>query len=164
MSLPARRVLGRILIFALIGLLMEVFFTAAGQLINKGDWNMHGHTSPWMMIDYGMLGVFLMPIARPLTRWGLPLAARAFIYMLAIFFVEYVSGRIFVAFGLVIWDYSKLPLNLHGQITLLYAPAWYITGLFAEYVYRKVDAFSLLLNLGVTAEQVEAHFAPDAPR
>ena len=43
----------RFFLFALLGLLMEVFFTAASELLD-GDWNMHGKTSPWMMIDYGL--------------------------------------------------------------------------------------------------------------
>ena len=159
MSLPVRRVVGRFVIFALLGLLMEVFFTAGSRLLS-GNWNMHGHSSPWMMVDYGLLGVALMPIARPLIRLGIPLLGRAFVYMAAIFFVEYVSGRIFSAFGLRIWDYSDLPLNLHGQITLLYAPFWYALGLAAELLHRRVDTISLVLNLGVTAEQVEAQFGP----
>ena len=154
--MQTKRVLLRFLIFALIGLLIEVFFTAAGRLAH-GDWNAHGHTSPIMMLDYGLLGVVLMPIARPFIKRGVPLVFRAVVYMLGIFVVEYVSGIIFTwGFGLRIWNYSNLPFNLHGQITLLYAPFWWGLGLFAEYLYRKVDAVAVLLLRGVTAEELEA--------
>ena len=154
-GLAFRRALGRFVIFGLLGLLLEVFFTAAGKLAS-GHWSMHGHSSPWMMLDYGLLGLFLMPVSRPLIRCGIPLPARALVYMLAIFAVEYISGTIFTRCGLRIWDYSHLPFHLHGQITLLCAPAWYALGLVAEYVYRKVDAISVLLSLGIRAEQLEA--------
>lgn len=145
----------RFLLFALIGLLMEVFFTAISRLVD-GDLNMHGRTSPWMMIDYGLLGIALMPIARPMIRRGVPLPLRAVVYMLGIFLVEYVSGIIFVAFGLRIWDYSHLPYNLHGQITLLYTPFWFLLGLVIEGLYRKVDAIAATLHGGLSAEQIDA--------
>ena len=72
MSLQTKRALGRFILFALLGLLAEVFFTAAGTLI-RGDWNMHGLSSPWMMFDYGLLGL-VRALAGMLVY---PLAARS---------------------------------------------------------------------------------------
>lgn len=153
--MQVKRAFTRFMIFALGGLLGEVFFTAAGRAFH-GDWNLHGHTSPWMMIDYGLFGVILMPVANLLIRKGVPLPVRAFFYMLVIYAVEYTSGIIFTwGLGLRIWDYSYLPYNLHGQITLYTAPVWYALGFLAEYLYRKVDAIAVLLLRGVTAEQIE---------
>ena len=128
----------RVLLFALLGLLMEVFFTAAGSLA-RGNWNLRGHTSPWMMLDYGILGVAVYPIAGWLIRRNVPLFLRAAVYMLGIFVVEYVSGEVFIALGLHIWNYSHLPLNFRGQITLLYAPFWYALGLGLETLNRWID-------------------------
>jgi len=130
--------LARFILFGLLGMLLEVFFTATFELID-GNMNMHGRTSPWMLPIYGLLGIVLVPVARPLINRGVPLPVRAFIYMLGIFLVEYVTGIIYTAFGLVIWDYSDLPLNVHGQITLLYAPFWFVLGLVVETLYRYVD-------------------------
>lgn len=144
----------RFLIFALIGLLIEVFFTATFQLLG-GNYNMHGRTSPWMMIDYGLLGVVLMPMARPMIRNSVPLFVRAAVYMVGIFVIEYITGTIFVAFGLEIWNYDDLPLNLHGQITLMYAPFWYALGFVVEALHRRVDTVAVVLLRGITAEQVE---------
>lgn len=149
-----RQAAWRFLLFALLGLLIEVFFTAAHEL-RGGNWNMHGRTSPWMMLDYGLLGILLMPIARPLIAWGVPLVLRAAVYMAGIFIVEYISGLIFVQFGLVIWDYSDKPYNLHGQITLLYAPYWYALGLVVEAIYRRIDAMALVLARGWTRQDLE---------
>jgi len=154
MSVQYGRALGRFLVFALMGLLFEVFFGAVLNL-RAGNWNMHGASSPWMMFDYGLLGLVLMPIARPMIRRRIPLPARAFVYMIGIFVVEFVSGWIFDRCGLRIWDYSHLPYNLYGYISPQFIPLWYGLGLAAEYLYRKVDMVSLALVRGVTAEQIE---------
>lgn len=155
-----KRVLARFLIFGLMGLLLEVFFGASNQLLRM-NWNLRGSTSPWMMLDYGLFGIILMPVAEPLKRRGVPLPARAFLYMLVIFLVEYVSGVIFhFGMGLRIWDYSNKPLNLHGQITLYYAPGWYLLGLVAESLYKRVDACAVVLVRGLRAEALES-FNPD---
>ena len=152
--MQTKRMITRFFIFALIGLLMEVFFTATANLV-KGDLNMRGGTSPWMMIDYGLLGVLTAPLRDALLRAGIPLLARAAVYMVGIFLIEYVSGIAFTAAGLRIWDYSTYAYNLHGQITLLYAPFWYGLGLGVEFLYRKVDAIAVLLLRGLSAEDLE---------
>jgi len=154
MSLQTKRTLMRFLIFALFGLLTEVFFTAIGDH-RPGNWNFCGFTSPWMMFDYGLMGLVLMPMARPMIRRHIPLALRAVIYMLCIFLVEFVSGWIFDLCGIEIWDYSHLPLNLCGYITLTYIPFWYAYGLAAEYLYRKFDAFALVWAAGLTADDIQ---------
>ncbi len=161
MSVQTKRAFGRFLIFALLGLLFEVLFTASVELA-YGNWNMHGRSSPWMIFDYGLLGLVLMPIARPMIRRGMPLPARAVVYMIGIFAVEFASGWIFDVCGLRIWGYEHLPWNLYGYISAVYIPCWYALGLAAEFLYRRVDMCALALVLGVTAEQVEDRFLPEA--
>lgn len=151
-----KRALIRFLIFAFGGMLGEVFYHAALGAWN-GNWNLHGQSSFWMMLDYGLMGLILMPMATRLMRLGLPLPARAFVYMLVIYLVEYVSGIIFTwGFGLRVWSYEGIRYNLHGQIMLYSAPIWYLFGLCSEYLYRKVDAVAVLLLRGFTAEQLAA--------
>ena len=150
-----KRMLLRVLLFALLGLVFEVFFTDLGALL-RGKIGRNGNTSLLMMLDYGLLGLCLGPITEALKRRRVPLALRAVVYMLGIFFVEYTSGRLFTACGWTIWDYSGLKWNLHGQITLLYAPIWYCLGLGAEFLYRRVDACAAVLQRGLTAEQIVA--------
>lgn len=154
MSLQTKRTLMRFLIFALFGLLLEVFFTGIANL-RAGHWSFRGHTSPWMIFDYGLMGLVLMPMARPMIRRRIPLVLRAVAYMIGIFIVEFVSGWIFDLCGLEIWDYSHLPLNLHGYITLTYIPFWYAFGLVAEYLYRRFDALALVWAAGLTADDIE---------
>ena len=154
MSVGARRVIWRFIIFALMGLLLEVFSGAFSGLV-RGNWNMRGNTSPWMMLDYGLFAFALMPIAGPLKKAGIPLPFRAVVYMAAIFAVEFVSGWLFDCCGLEIWDYSHMPYNLYGYIALGFIPPWYALGLAAEFLYRRVDACALVLALRLTAEQIE---------
>ncbi len=134
------RAMVRFLIFAFFGLVIEVLFTGIGSFISQRNINMIGHSSPWMMIDYGLLGIITPWLRNPLKTKGIPLPLRAVVYMIGIFLVEYVSGILFhKVIGLRIWDYSHLRWNLHGQITLMYAPYWYALGLGIEKLYEWVD-------------------------
>lgn len=50
-------------------------------------------------------------------------------------FVEFFTGCIFnLFFGMSIWDYSNLPLNILGQVCLIYSLLWGIIGLFIDYI------------------------------
>lgn len=138
MDHPSKLIFWRFVLLGLFGLLLEVFFTALMGL-RHGDVNLQGKTSLWMMIDYGLIGLLYPPIHGLLLKMGMARFLRAGMYMGLIFLVEYVSGRIFVSFGLQLWDYSHLPYNLDGQITLLYAPLWYTLGYSLEWLFPKFD-------------------------
>lgn len=155
MSIDVKRVLYRMLLFGLAGLLFEVFFGALWNL-KLGNWNMHGKSSPWMLFDYSLLGLLLMPMARPMIRRGVPLVLRAVVYMIGIFIVEFISGWIFDLMGLKIWDNSSRPYNLCGYIALMYVPIWYGVGLVAEPLHRKLDAMAMVLVRGLSADQIGA--------
>ncbi len=139
----------RFMLFAFMGLLLEVTLVAMMGL-RKGDYNLRGFTSLWMIIDYGLFGVILMPIREQLVRFRLPFLARGVVYMLLIYLVEYVSGALFTAAGLRVWDYhGSYQYQLHGHIALAYAPLWYGLGLFAEKIYPRMDACARILAHGV---------------
>ncbi|MFA7692735.1 MAG: hypothetical protein GX117_10990 [Candidatus Hydrogenedentes bacterium] len=149
-----RRALIRFFVFALGGLVAEVLWGAlrAGW---AGNWNLHGQSSPWMIFDYGLLGLILMPMAEPMKKRGVPLVLRAAVYMVTIFAVEYVSGIFFTkVLGLEVWTYKGVPYNLHGQIMLYSIPTWYALGFVAEYLYAKVDVAAVVWLRGITAEQL----------
>lgn len=154
------RVLMRCFLFGCIGLLIEVFFTALGDFLG-GDRTADSHTSPWMMLDYGMLGVVTLPIAGALKSRGIPLAGRAFVYMVGIYVIEYISGIIFNAVGIHIWDYShhhivfggrEIPMHVSGQITWFYAPFWFALGFVVEWLHVRVDAVAHYLLRGTLPE------------
>ncbi len=148
------RALIRFFMFAFGGMLGEVMYGAIRAGWN-GHWNLHGRSSPWMMLDYGLMGLVLMPMAVRLKQAHLSLPARAFAYMLVIYAVEYVSGIFFTnVLGLHVWSYEGIPYNLHGQIMLYSAPVWYFLGLAGEYLYAKADAVAVLWLCGFTADQL----------
>jgi len=74
--------------------------------------------------------------------------ARALLVMIAIYVAEYLAGLLFnKALGWQLWDYSQyvwhgIPLHLQGQITLVYAPAWFLAGTLVRPVYRAVHAIA----------------------
>lgn len=130
--------------FGLLGLLMEVFYGAACSLA-AGRPGLRGSTSLWMLPLYALPGLLLAPAARNLKRRKLPLPARAAVYMFAIYAVEFCAGAGFHALGLRVWDYTQMPLNIGGYVTLAYAPFWYALGLALESVYKKLDRAAFFL-------------------
>ena len=117
-----RRAFVRFIMFAVLGLTMEVLFTGIGGLISYRNISMNGHSSPWMMIDYGLLGIITPWFRNPLKAKKVPLPFRAVVYMIGIFVVEYVSGIIFhKVLGLRIWDYSNSVSYTHLTLPTIYS-------------------------------------------
>ncbi|MCL2616056.1 MAG: putative ABC transporter permease [Defluviitaleaceae bacterium] len=121
----------RFLIYGAFGWTLEVIWTGLSSLI-KGDYTMRASTSIWMFFIYGLF-VFFEPAFAHLA--GLPIVARGIVYMLAIFFGEYVTGRIMNKAEICPWDYSHTRYHVQGVIRLDYAPAWFAAGLLFEAVY-----------------------------
>ncbi len=152
-----KRIVLRVMCFAFLGVLMEVFFTGLGPAITRGDWDLEGDCSLWMLPIYGLLGIFVAPVSGRLQQWRIPLFLRAALYMAFIFLVEYLFGALFDWAGLEIWNYSKRALNLHGYITLTYAPFWYFLGLWLEFLNRKFDACATAWAYGHSADTLISH-------
>ncbi len=113
------------------------------NLIFHDNVNLRGHTSLWMIFDYGLMGILTPYFRNPMKAKKIPFPVRAFVYMIMIFIVEYVSGILFhKVLGLSIWDYSQFRYNLHGQITLEFVPVWYTLSLTVEKLYEWVDKAS----------------------
>ncbi len=139
----------RFMLFACMGLLLEVTLCAVLGLF-RGSFLLRGRTSLWMIFDYGLFAIILMPIKHRLVTWRLPFLARGVVYMLLIYLVEYVSGALFTAVGLRVWNYQgDYQYQLHGHIALAYAPLWYGLGLVAEKIYDRMDACARIFAQGV---------------
>ena len=41
-------------------------------------------------------------------------------------------------FSLGVWDYSNLPYNLLGQISLPFSACWYILSIFAFFIFENI--------------------------
>ncbi len=108
----------------LLYLLIETIFTA----IMSGSISLIGHTSLWMVLVGGSLGIVLgLFNERGWFQNKLNTFFQSLIGICLIFFIEFLTGCILnLAFKLNIWDYSGLPLNVAGQITFCFAPLWFL--------------------------------------
>ena len=68
---------------------------------------------------------------------GFPVMVRGIFYSCGIFFVEFLIGSFFQKLHICPWDYSHVPLQYKGVIRLDYAPLWFLTGLFFEWLLRQ---------------------------
>ena len=83
-------------------------------------WRGRGHVSMFCAGGLALLllhGLFL--------RFALPLFAQCLLGGLVITAIEFVAGAIVnVRLKLNVWDYSKMPLNLYGQVCLPFSLLW----------------------------------------
>jgi hypothetical protein len=121
-------------LMGLIYLDMEIFMRAMrGDLFKAGfhdvKWiSLAGWTSLWMFFIGGFSGLFISFLNEGVLRKKKPpLWAQCLAGMTGIFTIEFVTGlicNIWLKFN--IWSYEGWPLNIMGQITLMYAPLWFL--------------------------------------
>jgi uncharacterized membrane protein len=126
----------RFFLYGLLGWCAEVVWTAVSECVvgTQRDWRLRGHTSLWMFPIYGLIAPLYEPVHNALRHW--PWFLRGIIYLLGIWFIEYVSGWLLRRLtGKCPWDYSHLRGHLHGLIAWEYAPVWFLFGLGLERVH-----------------------------
>ncbi|WP_232293327.1 putative ABC transporter permease [Stigmatella aurantiaca] len=133
-------VLGRFIVYGIMGLCIEFCFTSVMDLATgAGDLRLKGYSYLWMHPIWG--GTLLMAegLMMRFQRMRLSRFTRAFIAMAASFTIEYVTGALLVmAVGRCPWDYTASPWNVHGLIRLDYAPFWLMCGWACEPLTRFV--------------------------
>lgn len=127
----------RFFIYGLLGWTMEIIWTGLGALLS-GNLAMPAFTYLWMFPIYGA-GVFLEALHDKIRPWSWIL--RGFIWVAAIFFLEYASGLLLASLlGSCPWDYSAVsPYHIRGLIRLDYAPVWFAVGLGYEQIHDLLD-------------------------
>ena len=91
-----------------------------------------GYANVAMIPVGGLCGVAVGAINQIKPFYRLKVIAQSLIGASVILAVEYISGLILnVWLCLGIWDYSQMPLNLSGQICLLYGILWFFLCPFA---------------------------------
>ena len=84
-------------------------------------WRGNSHWS--MMIAGAICFIVFSLIAERLK--GVPLLYKCILGSLTVTAIELVFGLVFnVTLGFEVWDYSHIPLNLFGQICLLFSVLW----------------------------------------
>jgi uncharacterized membrane protein len=119
----------RFIIYGLIGLVAETFFTGFGSLL-KGDLTMRAWTYIWMFPIYGLM-ILLEPVHNSMR--DLPVVLRGGIYTILIFAIEYSTGWILrELIGRCPWNYGTRPNSVDGLINLYFIPVWFFGGLIFE--------------------------------
>lgn len=120
-------------IYGLLGMLMEVFWTGLHSLLAK-DYNLISMTSIWMFFIYG-LAVFLEPVHNKIRRYHIII--RGVIWAFVIFTIEYISGFVLEQLvGSFPWDYRNSTMyTIRGYIRFDYFPAWFVVGLGFEKIH-----------------------------
>ncbi len=82
----------------------------------------------WTMGILGGIVLILVGLINEADK-DIPLMVQAPMASIIITLLEYYSGIILnIHLGLNIWDYSDLPLNVDGQVCLMYSLLWMILG------------------------------------
>lgn len=123
----------KFILCGVIGWCAEILWTGLHSLAN-GHWRLMGHSSLWMFPIYGCAAI-IAPLSKIYSKCNTFL--RGIIYMLHIFWGEFVFGTILKRFNICPWDYSGTPYNIDGVIRLDYAPLWFILGLFYEFLFQR---------------------------
>lgn len=129
----------RFFVYGVIGWGMEILWTGMSSL-SRGDLTLEGFTNIWMFFIYGS-AVFLEPIHDIIAGWRW--FVRGILWVVIIWGFEYTSGLLLVSIlGVYPWVYTG-PYAVDGLITLSYAPAWFVAGLFFERVHRLLDSYKV---------------------
>jgi hypothetical protein len=126
-------------LFGVLGLGMEVIFTALLDRAKDSRRHLIGFSSLWYFPLY-MIAPLYLSIAAP-ALFALRWPVRGLIYMVSFFVFEYVgmwSIRKLVGSSPSEANYRKARWNVHGLIRLDFAPAWFSAGLLIEGLYRRL--------------------------
>lgn len=152
-----------IFVWMLLSAFVEVAVTATVERLSLGDryvlagvpfWSLQGHTTLWVVVVAVGLTFGLRALVRYFEageRRRNPLRhlwVQGVVVMVLIYVLEFVGGLFFnKLLHWHLWDYSQyewrgIPLHLMGQITVVYAPFWFLAGIFCRPVYRAVHAIA----------------------
>lgn len=155
-------VAAEVFIWMLLSAFVEVAVTATVERISLGDryvlagvpfWSLQGHTTLWVIVVAVGLTFGLRALVAYFEKAGSrsPIRRRwvqGVVVMVLIYVLEFLGGLFFnKLLHWHLWDYSQyvwhgIPLHLMGQITLVYAPFWFLAGIFVRPVYHAVHAIA----------------------
>ena len=137
LPLPAR-----LYFWGVHGIFGEVLFTALWEHIVSRKLHLKGFSSLWSFLNYGFGTLMAETIHEFLVALKVPLIARLFAYVAALYAWEFTAGVILRQFGACPWDYSQFDYNFMGLITLEYAPFWLVATAYFELIFyymKRID-------------------------
>ena len=118
--------------------LLVFFVGAAGYGLIEILWRGYTH---WTMLVTGGICLLVLYKAFEMLRGG-KLIIKCLLGGLIITTAELFIGMIVtVELGLDVWDYSEMPMNLYGQICLLYSFFWTLLCYPAVFLCRVIKRF-----------------------
>ena len=94
-----------------------------GNVFIELMWRGYSH---WSMFLLGGICFIALGLINEVIPWEMPLMAQMFIGCAIITALEFITGRIVnLWLGWDVWDYSDLPYNLLGQISVMSSVGWY---------------------------------------
>lgn len=129
--------------FGVLGMLTQVAFGGAKELVVQRDWTLKGQTSLWMLPIYGLAAFIYPPVAIRVSE--MPWYGRALIYGIAISVVQLILGLILSKFNRCPWHYDD-KWTIKGLVSLPHLPLWCAFGLGVEWAWPKIKAISLALS------------------
>lgn len=129
---------GRLYLYGMHGVVVEVVFWAVWMLVATGDTALHGCSHVWAFLIYSVFLWMIDLLSDQLEVY--PMVLRGGLYMILIYVWEFVTGKILkVTFGCP-WDYSEYSTyHVDGLVNFEYAPFWLIGSLLAEkYLIKNV--------------------------
>eukprot|EP00111_Clytia_hemisphaerica_P010300 TCONS_00030132-protein len=123
----------RFYFYGLHGFFDEIMFTSIHDyFLLHQDISLPGHSSPYSFFTYGLASLIIEWLYLSHLKDKFHITLRSLIYVVFAFSWEYTTGLMLRQFNACPWDYSHKPYNLHGLITLDYAPLWIIACLYQE--------------------------------
>lgn len=108
------------------GLLKNLFLFAVGGLVYISLEILFRGYSHWSMYLLGGICFLALGYINRFLSWETPLTLQMLIGGIIITVLEFITGLIVnVHFGWNVWDYSRIPFNLFGQICLRASIRWY---------------------------------------
>lgn len=112
-------------------ILKYLFLSVVGGTIYIGlelFWRGHSH---WTMFILGGICFVCCGLLNEVISWEISISRQMFYGATIITLLEFITGCIVNLYlGWNVWDYSDVPLNIYGQVCLLFSIAWYyVSGL-----------------------------------
>ena len=121
----------------------SLFFTIGGCAYMGLELLWRGWSHGSMFLAGGSSFLLLGKLQQVTPRLSLPTRALAGAGIITL--VEYTAGLLFNR-QYDVWDYRKMPMNLHGQVCLPFCLLWLPIGVGAMYLYDALDKKILPAN------------------
>lgn len=116
-------------VFSLLGLLTEIFFSAAISILKHGWKNARGDVHLAMTPVY-FLSYFFLSAIIDYIGWNNILWMQIYVVACIVYIVEYLFGLVYEKLDIRAWHYDHIffgiRFDLNNKITLLYFPFWLV--------------------------------------